>query len=124
LNYKDKGFCQYGFVVKVGQVKYNAGNIGTLLSIIMSSPQASSNTGDYIAAHKNEYDGIINMGESALPYLTDIIRNGDKGLRGNIAVQLCRDIEEKINSSGSKSANTEKLLKELNSAIDKWNNIK
>jgi hypothetical protein len=67
-----------------------------LLSKIMSSPLTSSATGDYIKAHQKEYNEIIVMGEGALPYLTGMLDGGDRGLRGNIVMQLCKDIVKNL----------------------------
>lgn len=70
--------------------------IDELLAEIMSSPMVSSNTGDYIREHRGEYDEIVAMGRSALPYLSIILESGDRGLRGNIVMFLCKDIADTL----------------------------
>ncbi len=63
------------------------------LDKIMSSPKSSSNPGDYINAHQNEYENIIKLGDEALEYLFSEFEAGNSnGLRGHIMMQLCKDI--------------------------------
>lgn len=90
----------------------NLQGIDKLLSEIMSSPLYSSATGDYIKAHQKEYNDIVSMGKETLPYLIEILNGGDKGLRGNIVVQLCEDNVKNLNESREYSPETEKLIKE------------
>jgi hypothetical protein len=67
--------------------------IDDLLAKIMSSPKESSNPGDYIAAHQEEYDAIIKMDAEALPYLfSEFEKGGQTGLKGHIMESLCRNI--------------------------------
>lgn len=96
-------------------------DIDRLLSEIISSPLTSSNPGDYIKAHQKEYDEIVSMGEEALPYLIGILDGGDRGLRGNIVLQLCEDIVKNLSGSRENSPETEKLIKEALSSVDNWN---
>ncbi len=63
------------------------------LELIVSSPSASSNPHDYIAVHQNEYESILKMGEDALQYmLTQFEAGNAEGLRGQIMMQLCKEI--------------------------------
>ncbi|KGP75935.1 hypothetical protein JT05_07780 [Desulfosporosinus sp. Tol-M] len=67
--------------------------IENLLALIMSSPLESSNLGDYIAAHQEEYDAIIKMDAEALPYLfSEFEKGGQTGLKSHIMESLCRNI--------------------------------
>lgn len=91
--------------------------IDRLLSVIISSPMASSNPGDYIAAHKTEYDTIVNMKEEALTYLCSILDGGEWGLKGNIVQSICTDIIKELNKDGNTSAKKQKLIEETNNAI-------
>lgn len=100
------------------QIQATRKTIDKLLSII-TSPSASSSTGDYIKAYQKEADQIVDMGEKALPYLTEILDSGDKGLRGNVVWQLCERIIKNL-SGNIQSPETEKLLKETITAVDKW----
>lgn len=97
----------------------NKNTMDKLLSIIISSPSASSSTGDYIKAHQKEADEIVDMGEKALPYLKEILDSGDKGLRGNVVWLLCERIIKEL-SGNVQSPQTEKLVKEATTAVDKW----
>jgi hypothetical protein len=99
LNFKDKGTVNYGFVVKTEKEALNSEiatpntKIDVLLSQIMSSPKESSKPGEYIAAHKEEYDAIIKMDIEALPYLfSEFEKGGQTGLKGHILESLCRKI--------------------------------
>ena len=63
------------------------------LKIIMSSPLVSSNTNDYIKAHKKEYDEIVAMGDGAVDYMFSLFKKGNEnGLKGNIMMSLCKEI--------------------------------
>lgn len=104
-----------------GEKPVSIEEIDNLLSKIMSSPMASSNTGDYIAAHRLEYDTIVSMKEEAMPYLNSILSGGEWGLKGNIVVRICADIIDELNNSGNISAKSEKLINETNDTINNWN---
>ena len=64
------------------------------LDIIMSSPKTSSNPQDYINAHKNEYEYFFKYGgEDALQYMLTQFEVGNvEGLRGQIMMQLCKEL--------------------------------
>lgn len=64
------------------------------LSVIMSSPQQSSNPGDYVLAHQNAYEDILkNGGEEALSYLLSQFEQGNAdGLRGHLMMSLCKKL--------------------------------
>ena len=63
------------------------------IDIIMSSPLTSSNSQDYIDAHRAEYDAILALDEKALPYLfSEFEKGGQTGLKGHIMEGLCRTI--------------------------------
>jgi len=62
------------------------------INIIMSSPGASSNPGDYISAHQTEYNEIIALDAQALPYFFSVLEKGENGLKAYIMVILCREI--------------------------------
>ncbi|HEY5584591.1 MAG TPA: M56 family metallopeptidase [Ruminiclostridium sp.] len=64
------------------------------VEIIMSSPMASSNPGDYIKAHQNEYQSILKMGDEALNYFLAQFEKNSVGndLRSYIIMALCKDI--------------------------------
>lgn len=70
------------------------------LEIIMSSPKTSSNPQDYINAHQNEYESFFKYGgEDALQYmLTQFEAGNAKGLRGQIMMQLCKELLGKRNN--------------------------
>lgn len=92
-------------------------DINKLISVIMSSPMESSNPADYIAAHKTEYDTIVNMKEEALTYLCSILNGGEWELKGNIVQRICTDIVKELNKNGNTSAKREKLIEETNNTI-------
>jgi beta-lactamase regulating signal transducer with metallopeptidase domain len=94
--------------------------IDKLLSIITSSPMASSNPSDYIAEHRVEYDRLVNMSQDALPHLNSILAGGDWELKGNIVQRICTDIIKELNKSGDISAKSDKLIKETNDVINNW----
>lgn len=62
------------------------------INIIVSSPLASSNPGDYIRAHQKEYDSILKLGDQALSYLYAKFGTDSAGLKGHIIMLLCKDI--------------------------------
>ncbi len=64
------------------------------LSVILSSPKASSNPQDYINAHRNEYENFFKFGgEEALQYMLSQFETGNaEGLRGYIMMVLCKEL--------------------------------
>ena len=64
------------------------------LSVILSSPKESSNPQDYINVHKNEYENFFKYGgEDALQYMLTQFEVGNaEGLRGQIMMQLCKEL--------------------------------
>jgi bla regulator protein BlaR1 len=66
------------------------------LDIIMSSPSLSSNPYDYIQAHLEEYEAIVNQGDEALQYLLAQFEktkpNNNNTLRGFIMRYLIKDL--------------------------------
>jgi len=63
------------------------------LSVIMSSPDISSNPQDYIYVNKKEYQNILKYGEEVLEYLLSQFEAGnDEGLRGHIMMRLCKEL--------------------------------
>lgn len=63
------------------------------LAAIMSSPLTSSNPGDYIKAHRNEYETILKLGPDALSYMLSCFENGEGDtLKGHIMMLLCEDL--------------------------------
>lgn len=63
------------------------------INMIMSSPPSSSNPQDYIRAHE-DYKRILKYGgEEALQYMLNQFEQGKgEGLRGQIMMELCKDI--------------------------------
>jgi len=67
--------------------------IDKCLEIILSSPQYSSNSQDYIDAHQYEYQTILKYGDVALNHLLLQFKTGENnGLRGVIMMGLCKEI--------------------------------
>lgn len=64
------------------------------LSVILSSPQESSNPQDYIKAHQDEYENIKKLGgEEALQYmLAQFAKGNNNDLRGQIMMALCKEL--------------------------------
>jgi hypothetical protein len=63
------------------------------LAVILSSPLYSSRTGDYIDAHRAEYEDILKLGGPALDYMLSCFENGEGNtLKGNIMMLLCQEI--------------------------------
>lgn len=64
------------------------------LSVILSSPKESSNPQDYINAHEHEYENFFKYGgEDALQYMLTQFEVGNaEGLRGQIMMQLCKEL--------------------------------
>ncbi len=71
------------------------------LTVIMSSPQHSSNPGDYVLAHQNAYDEILKYGgEEALSYMLSQIEQGKAdGLRGHLMMGLCKELKTLLKTS-------------------------
>ncbi len=66
------------------------------LEIVISSPKISSSPAAYINEHKAEYEEILRLGQSALPYLY-LIYETDKGLRGVLAETAMLEIKPDLN---------------------------
>jgi hypothetical protein len=82
---------RFGSYTAVADV--NNSQIEGYLNTIMSSPASSSNPGDYIRAHRGEYESILKMGDPALNYLLEqFARGGNNDLRGHIMMALCKDL--------------------------------
>ncbi len=75
------------------------------LETILSSPKASSNTNDYLKAHPTEVRKVVDLGDEVLPYLISFHDNGDRGLRGAIALSLCQQIHPGLNVVSTDSPN-------------------
>ena len=71
--------------------------IAKALDEITSSPLESSNTEDYIEAHPDAVQTVMALGDEALPLLAAIYDNGDRGLRGAVAISLCMRIHTGLN---------------------------
>ena len=68
-------------------------DIGTLIDTICSSPAQSSNPGDYIAAHQEEFDRLVSLGTRTIRYcFAEFARGGQIGLEGHIMALACREI--------------------------------
>ena len=68
-------------------------DIGTLLDIICSSPLQSSSPGDYIAAHKEEFDRLVRLGTHTVRWCFTKFADGNQtDLRGHIMSLACREI--------------------------------
>lgn len=64
-----------------------------LINVISSSPASSSNPGDYIKAHRSDYDILVNGGENTLRYIyREFLKGGQTGLPGHIILSLLKDI--------------------------------
>lgn len=67
--------------------------IAVLLNVLQSSPAASSNPGDYIRAHEEEYKELLGYGEATLRYcFSEFLKGNQTDLRGHIMAQLCQEI--------------------------------
>lgn len=65
----------------------------SLLATICSSPAASSNPGDYIREHQNEYNELLKYNVATLRYcFSKFLEGGQTDLRGHIMASLCKDI--------------------------------
>jgi len=103
---KDKGIVSYGFAVRVDMMNYDLAEhprevtdlVENNLKIIMSSPKMSSNPGDYIKAHQNEYETIIKYSytyknEEVLKYMLSQFEEGNaEGLRGQLLMRICKEL--------------------------------
>ncbi len=70
-----------------------AGIIERNLTVIMSSPAYSSAPGDYIDAHREEYEAILKLGQPALDYMLSCFENGEGNtLKGHIMKLLCQEL--------------------------------
>lgn len=73
--------------------KYQIAKIKSNLIIIDSSPKMSSNPHDYINAHKNEYDEIIQMGDPLVDYFIQEFNKGNlAGSTEWITAWICNEI--------------------------------
>ncbi len=83
----------------------NADDIADLLDIICASPAQSSNPGDYIAAHPEEYAELLKLGHQTVAYSFQQFASGDQiGLPGHIMALACREIigsTEEVYEDGS-----------------------
>jgi hypothetical protein len=89
------------------------------LDTIISSPSFSSATVDYIKMHQVEYDALLDMGITAIPALTRILDDGDRGLRGNIAQMAVTDIIE-LESRKPQSDWAGGVLQNAKAAVERW----
>ena len=68
-------------------------DIEDLLNAITSSPSYSSNPGDYINAHRTEYDRLLEKGQNTVTHCFRQFAAGHRtDLTGHIMAQACRDI--------------------------------
>ena len=68
-------------------------DIGSLLNTICSSPAMSSNPGDYIAAHPEEYKRLVELGSHTIRWCFTAFAEGNQmDLRGHIMALACREI--------------------------------
>ena len=67
-------------------------DIAALIDTICASPAQSSNPGDYIAAHQEEFDRLVDLGIHTLRYCFTEFAKGDQiGLEGHIMALACRE---------------------------------
>ena len=67
--------------------------IPALLEKVESSPAASSAPGDYIAAHPDEWNQLLYLGDSTLDYVFDaFLKGGQTGLHGQLLRQLLDEL--------------------------------
>lgn len=103
----DKNYNELAvLIIPEGPADYEA-KIHKLINTIMSSPAYSSNSEDYIAAHRSEYEEIISMGFNALKSINDILNREGLTLEHHIAGSLAVDILKYIYS---KDLNVEERL--------------
>lgn len=68
-------------------------DIEDLLNAIISSPAHSSNPGDYINAHRTEFDRLLEKGQNTVMHCFRQFAAGHQtDLKGHIMAQACRDI--------------------------------
>ena len=76
--------------------------VPALLEKVESSPAASSAPGDYIAAHPDEWNQLLYLGDSTLDYVFDaFLKGGQTGLHGQLLRQL---LDELAPESATKTA--------------------
>ena len=64
-----------------------------MLEKVESSPAASSAPGDYIAAHPDEWNQLLYLGDSTLDYVFGaFLKGGQTGLHGQLLRQLLDDL--------------------------------
>ena len=69
------------------------GAIRGLIEAIMASPQTSSNPQDYIDAHPQEFEQLMDYGFKTLRYCFTLFEAGNQtGLEGHIMAEACRGI--------------------------------
>lgn len=83
----------YGLVASVPDKE----KIDAALAEIQSSPLEASNPEAYLDAHPDAVRTILDVGDAAMPYLLSIHDNGDRGLRGVLARELCLRIHPGLN---------------------------
>ena len=67
--------------------------ISALLQTICSSPAQSSNPGEYIKAHQEEYDQLLELGDKTVRYcFVQFAQRNCWNLNGHILANLCREI--------------------------------
>jgi len=68
-------------------------DIDALLTAITDSPAHSSNPGDYIDAHPEEYERLLALGQNTVSYSFRLFaRGGQRDLKGHILALACREI--------------------------------
>ncbi len=68
-----------------------------LLTAITSSPAYSSNPGDYIDAHPEEYARLLEKGQNTVSYcFRQFAKGGQRDLKGHIMALACRTIIEQV----------------------------
>ena len=77
--------------------------IDEALATIMSSPLEASRSGAYLEAHPDAVQTILDIGDTAMLYLLSLYDNGDRGLRGVLARELCLRIRSGLNLMESTS---------------------
>lgn len=85
---------------------------------ILSSPKESSNSEEYLLAHPKEVQTIMDLGDEALPYLISMYDNGERGLRGVLALSLCQRIHTGLNIASSVSPDGRYRLETYGIRID------
>ena len=92
------------------------------LSIIMSSPQTSSNPQDYINEHLEEYENLAaKYSDGVLDYLLSEFEAGNSdGLRGHIMMRICKDILGPSNNVSDESLSPQKWYSQLSIISETW----